>query len=117
MIAKQAQDAIISSRSKLRDSWFKNTNISPLAVLVGRQQFSREIQRHLRADAGRGLHERINNRADLWTTEYMARNWGYGKGNHAGRRLYVLWQARKISGEQFYTAAPEIARRTYGIID
>ena len=47
---------------------------------------------------------------------YIALAFGYGKGNRAGRRARLLWQQGKISGEQFATAAPEIARRTYGII-
>lgn len=107
---------MITSRTRLRDSWMQSTNISFLANLVSPQQFAVDVQCHLHRAEDQPLHARINNRADLWTTPYMARAFGYGKGNRTGRRLRLLWQQGKISGEQFSTAAPEIARRTYGII-
>lgn len=107
----------ISSRIRLRDSWSRSTNISPLAVLLTRERMQNEISNHLRSKAdGKSLHERINDRADLYTTPYSARGWGYGQGNRAGRRLRLLWQEWKITGAVFSTLAPEIARRTYGIV-
>lgn len=84
----------------LRDVWYKTTNISPLVVLYSRSGFRQEVQQHLCKAMDRPLQERINYRAELWTTRQMAHNLGYGAGNRAARRACLLWQERKISAEQ-----------------
>jgi len=91
-------------RKKIRDVWYKTTNISPLVVLCSKLAFRQEIQQHLGSCLDRPLQERINYRADLWTTTYMARNFGYGNGNRAKRRAYLLWQEGKITIEQLEAA-------------
>lgn len=88
----------------LRDVWYKTTNISPLVVLCSRVAFRQEIQQHLTSGMDQSLQERINYRADLWTTSYMARNFGYGAGNRAKRRACLLWQQGKITAEQLDAA-------------
>jgi hypothetical protein len=84
----------------LRDVWYKTTNISPLAVLYSRLTFYEEVQQHLCNAMDRPLQDRINYRADLWTTTQMAHNLGYGAGNRAKRRACLLWQEKKITAEQ-----------------
>lgn len=87
-------------RKPFRDVWYKTTNISPLVVLCSRLGFRQEVQQHLCNCLDRPLQERINYRAELWTTRQMAHNFGYGAGNRAARRACLLWQEGKINAEQ-----------------
>ncbi len=87
-------------RKKLRDVWYRTTNISPLAVLYGSLVFREEVQHHLTNCQDRPLQDRINYRADLWTTSQSQRDFGYGAGNRAKRRACLLWQEGKINAEQ-----------------
>ena len=91
-------------KKPLRDTWHKGTNVSQLAPLCTRRRFALEVQEFLQNCLDKPLQERINYRADLWVSTFMAGNFGYGNGNRAKRRVYKLWQAGRITAAQLLDA-------------
>lgn len=84
---------------KRRDTWQKLTNISYLNEDFPAWNWYAEVQRHLIVYRHEPLHPRICYRAELWTNPITRTGFGYGNGNRAKRRAYLLWQEGKITIE------------------
>ena len=89
---------------RLRDTWQKLTNISPLAAQLPRWTWRAEVQHPIANHQDEPLQARICSRAELWSNSITRRGFGYGNGNRAKRRSYRLWQEGRITAAQLLDA-------------